>query len=337
MTTISLHDDLLPLSENGGDKKEKLIALSDLQFVRFLNVSSKTKRVCVECLYHDEPAIIIMEKTQFDESFGENVASNFSSSLSSVKNLFRNDIYGTYFMQFVSKDSNDELNNLNQLFVSIIHPAKPNDIEKYLDHDRFLVQETGDHYRSVTKPFIDEQVSMPGHLQWVYNVLEHKAETDRIIHEENMDNNLGFMLCKDMKWKCENDQHLTDTEKVDIYCSAIVVRRDLHSLRDLTNEHLPLLEAIYERGRQVLADKYSIDPQQFRVFIHYQPSFYHLHVHFTHIKAEHIGFQAERSHMLSTVIANIRLMSDYYQRITLEFPLSTASKLKRELYIKKYY
>jgi len=73
-----------------------------------------------------------------------------------------------------------------------------------------------------------------------------------------------------------------------------------------------------------------MSPQELRVFIHYQPSFYHLHVHFTHIKAEHGGFQAERAHMLSTVIENIRLVPDYYSRVTLEFPLSAASELKRE-------
>lgn len=135
-----------------------------------------------------------------------------------------------------------------------------------------------------------------------------------------------------MKWKCDKTEQLSDLEKSEIYLNALVIRRDLRSIRDLTSEHLPLLEAIYYRGRKAVAEKYAISPQELRVFLHYQPSFYHLHVHFTHIKAEAFGFQSERAHMLSTVIANIRLMPDYYQRVSIEFPLSTASELKRELF-----
>ena len=154
-------------------------------------------------------------------------------------------------------------------------------------------------------------------------------QTDRIVYEENLDNDQGFILVKDMKWKCDKDE-LSDIEKSEIYINAFVMNRTLHSLRDLTAEHLPLLQAIYHRGRKAVAEKYSISPQELRVFIHYQPSFYHLHVHFTHVKAEQGGFQAERAHMLSTVIENINLMPNYYQRVALEFSLSSAAELKRE-------
>src|SRR5699024_5068010 len=142
-------------------------------------------------------------------------------------------------------------------------------------------------------------------------------QTDRIIYEENLDTDQGFILVKDMKWKVDKEE-LSELEKSEIYINAFVVRRDLHSLRDLTAEHLPLLEGIFTRGRKAIADKFSVEEQELRVFIHYQPSFYHLHVHFTHIKAENGGFQAERAHMLATVIENIRLVSDYYQKVAIE-------------------
>lgn len=65
---------------------------------------------------------------------------------------------------------------LNKIFLTVIHPASPKDIEKYLDHSISLIRETPEHYEKITKPFILEQVSIPGHLQWVYNILEGKAE-----------------------------------------------------------------------------------------------------------------------------------------------------------------
>ena len=236
-------------------------------------------------------------------------------------NLFRNDIYGSYLIDVIFDQLDDNL-LLNKIFMSIIHPASPKDIEKYIDHPRRMIAETSDLYERITKPYIDEQVSTPGHLQWLYNVLDGTAETDRIIHSDQ-----DFILAKDMKWNCKQDE-LSEIEKQGIYLNALVRRRDLHSLRDLNANHLPLLEAIYERGRQAISKRYSIPIDQLRVFIHYQPSFYHVHVHFTHIMNEHHGFQCERSHLLATVIQNIHLMNDYYQKVTLHFPLSDASKLK---------
>lgn len=78
-------------------------------------------------------------------------------------------------MDIVLKDVGSEKNNLNQIFSSIIHPARPKDIEKYMDQDTFLVRESAELYEKVTKPFILAQVNT-GNLQWVYNILEHKAE-----------------------------------------------------------------------------------------------------------------------------------------------------------------
>lgn len=132
-----------------------------------------------------------------------------------------------------------------------------------------------------------------------------------------------------MKWKCDQpDDQLTEMDRINVYLNAIVVRRDIHSLRDITDEHLPLLEYIYNDGRQIISEKYSIPIKELRVFIHYQPSFYHFHVHFNHIKNSKPGFQCERAHPLSNVIENIRLMPNYYQKVTLEFPLSDISPLK---------
>lgn len=36
-------------------------------------------------------------------------------------------------------------------------------------------------------------------FQWVYNILEKKAEADRIVHE-NPDLSTGFVLVPDLKW-----------------------------------------------------------------------------------------------------------------------------------------
>ena len=68
-------------------------------------------------------------------------------------------------------------------------------------------------------------------------------------------------------------------------------------------------EAIYQQ--------YGIPKSKLRVYLHYQPSYYHLHVHFNHIKLDTPGFEADRAHILATVIKNIEMKEDYYQQTTL--------------------
>lgn len=50
----------------------------------------------------------------------------------------------------------------------------------------------------------------------------------------------GFILLPDLKWN--------GTTLENLYLLAIVITKDIKSLRDLTSEHLPLLKNIYEKG-----------------------------------------------------------------------------------------
>lgn len=76
--------------------------------------------------------------------------------------------------------------------------------------------------------------------KWVYNVLDGKAESERVVYNDP-DPLSGFMLLPDMKWDCSDLQNL--------YILAVVHRRDLFSLRDLTADHLPLLKNILNKGK----------------------------------------------------------------------------------------
>ncbi|KAG8247363.1 hypothetical protein J6590_062425 [Homalodisca vitripennis] len=155
-------------------------------------------------------------------------------------------------------------------------------------------------------------------FQWVYNILEHKVEVDRIVVEDE-DPNLGFVLLPDLKW---------DGKQIDtLYLLAIVRPRGIRSIRDLTAEHLPLLYNVRDKVIKSIEEKYSIPQSQLRIFFHYQPSFYHLHIHFTYLPYEAPGILTEKAHLLSTVINNIQLRSDYYQEATLPFAVKESDNL----------
>lgn len=86
---------------------------------------------------------------------------------------------------------------------------------------------------------------------------------------------------------------------------------------DLNDDHLTLLKNIREKGISTIKTKYGIDETRLRIYLHYQPSFYHLHVHFTFLQHDAPGIFCERSHLLDTVINNIELLSNYYKKATL--------------------
>ena len=178
-----------------------------------------------------------------------------------------------------------------------------------------MIRETPESYEKITLPFLEkEQFS----VDWVYNVLEHKTEQDRIIIEDSDAVN-GFMLLPDLKW----DGLTRET----LYCSAIVMDRTIKSIRDLRESHLPLLENIREKSLKAIEEKYDIPPSQIRAYFHYQPSYYHLHVHFNYLKYDAPGILCDKAHLLDAVIDNIKLMPNYYQKATLNFVARANDKL----------
>lgn len=83
---------------------------------------------------------------------------------------------------------------------------------------------------------------------------------------------------------------------------------------------LPLQEAIY--------GEYGVHGDELRVYLHYQPSYYHLHVHFTHLKYAAPKTVIGQAHLLHDVIDNIENISpDYYQKKTISFCVKESSTL----------
>ncbi|XP_039620010.1 m7GpppX diphosphatase [Polypterus senegalus] len=246
--------------------------------------------------HEGQEAVLILEKTPFrEETLGELLKT------SDLKLQMRNDIYSTYHLLPHA--------HLNEIKMTAICPATEKHINKYLRQEIFLIQENSKDYKSITLPYIQAGSFS---VQWVYNILEKKAETERIVFEDS-DPETGFILLPDFKW----DQKQVD----DLYLIAICHQRGIKSLRDLTADHLPLLLNIQQRGQDEIQKRYGIPANQLRVYLHYQPSYYHLHVHFTALGYDAPGCGVERAHLLSDVIQNLQTDAQYYQSRTLTFTL----------------
>lgn len=115
-------------------------------------------------------------------------------------------------------------------------------------------------------------------MQWVYNILEEKAEVERVLCKDTNEET-GFFLAPDLKW---------DGNLQTLYMLAIPVPKIL-SIRELNSSHLPLLKNIQSSCYKAIKEKYNVDAAQLRVYFHYQPSFYHLHIHFSRLGYESAG------------------------------------------------
>ncbi|KAK6173523.1 hypothetical protein SNE40_016956 [Patella caerulea] len=288
--------------------------LKDFSVTKILKEDSKVKLMAIHGKFEgaNDDAVLLLEKLPFASK-----TVNAMLTGSNLHETLKNDIYSTY--EAVSPPS------FPGYKTTMIYPATEKHIAKYSEQDVFVVHETKELYSMVTKPSL-EQSSFS--LQWVYNILEKKTESERIIHED-VDPETGFILLPDMKWDRKDVNSL--------YLVAIVNKHGVKSLRDLNKQCLPLLKNILNTGTKVIKEKFNIPDSKLRIYIHYQPSYYHLHVHFTHVKFDAPGSDVFRAHLLSSVIENIENNGDFYENKTLSFTLRENDNLFKKYNERGYF
>ncbi|XP_011314053.1 m7GpppX diphosphatase [Fopius arisanus] len=289
--------DKIPRNDSTDDVDEFLKQVPNFQVEKVLRNDIMNKRIALQGLFkgQTETVLVVMEKKIFPEE-PEILQGFFDSNTRSKKN-YRNDVYRGYDWFPAS-----ECNGLN---VTITYPATKKHLEKWCAPRYYLIEETPELFEQVTLP---RRLAASLSLQWVDNILNGTAELDRVIYNDK-DNDTGFVLVKDLKW---DDQIQT------LYLLAIT-RQRIPSIRELNATHLPLLKNIKENACKIIEERYHVPRSELKIFFHYQPSFYHLHVHFTSFGVENAGAIIEKGHLLTTVINNIEMVPDYYQKAVLLF------------------
>ncbi|XP_005103893.1 m7GpppX diphosphatase [Aplysia californica] len=250
----------------------------------------------------ESDAVVVLERKPFDPTSIEECIRQ-----TKTKETLHNDIYSTFEI-FSTPNKAD-------MRATLIFPATEKHISKYSEHQPFIVNETPDLYRDVTLPCIEASKFS---IQWVYNILDKTKEADRIVTEDS-DPETGFVLIPDLKW---------DRQKMEsLYLVAIVHKRGLRSLRDLTAEHLPLLKNVLQKGQAAIKEQFGVGSDKLRIYFHYQPSYYHLHIHFSHIRFDAPGTDVMRAHLLSDVIDNLSINPDFYKKKTLSYVVRDSDQL----------
>ena len=147
----------------------------------------------------------------------------------------------------------------------------------------------------------------------VENILTGVSEADKVLVRDNSSTH-GFVILPDMKWDLINLSNL--------YLVAIALDRNIHSLRDLKKNHIPMLQAIRSEACRSIKERWGLDDDQLRFYVHYQPSYCkntpqgrphktpeqysldHFHVHI--VNANYVGLMGMsvgQAHLLEDIVA----------------------------------
>lgn len=212
------------------------------------------------------------------------------ASLQTIKNLGANDIYHWYLASSgggggpSTDDSSQEL--FADLKINLIYPCTPKHIQKYSKQGVRFVTETPALYASHVRPYMAAQRAA-GRLNWVFNIIEGVKEASDVIYRTpyGQDPEEGFLLLPDLNW----DRSTLDA----LHLLGLVERRDIWSLRDLRRKHVPWLRHMRDKFLDATTRVYpSIERDQLKLYVHYQPTYYHFHIHIVHVALEAGATQA---------------------------------------------
>ena len=254
----------------------------------------------------------------------------FHAALSSVKNLGDNDIYRWYLASSGRMEGAPP-----DLKLNLIYPCTEKHIRKYSPQEVRMVTETPDIYARYVRPYM-QKMRDEGRLNWVFNILEGRAEQENVLLRElgPQGADEGFLLAPDLNWdkKTMTSLHLL----------ALVYRRDIWSLRDLRKSHVPWLKHLRTMVLDATVKLYkghegAPERDQVKLYVHYQPTYYHFHIHVVHVMCEATNTQSVgKAFSLDNIISQLETMaegpSSSMADVDLTYYLGTASDLWAEVF-----
>jgi m7GpppX diphosphatase len=198
----------------------------------------------------------------------------------------------------------------------LIYPATAAHIAKYSEQQRKLIIESPDMHQTITRPFFDA-LRQAGQVAWIQNILADKSEMERRLFDSKCPESGGFIILPDYKWVDESNVNA-------LYLLVIVRRNDLWSVRDLGANELPLLLAIrqeiknvFNTSRFCFPDGSSVLYEHLRIFVHYPPTYPHLHIHvvFAGSSSMTAGAAVGQAILLDDIIENIQSVDSEYYRL----------------------
>jgi m7GpppX diphosphatase len=281
----------------------------NIKLLRILNDDHEMKFAAIEGEIEDndgekKSVVLLFEKTPFHF---DDVAKLMKENELQFKVDFINDIYHKYIVE--------ERSSCNDIKLMFIYPATPLHIKRYSKKEFSLISETRHRYETIVRPYVEKNQL---DAQWIYNIIDGKSEQERILLETDQ-----FIVVPGSMWDGKAIESL--------HILVLVKSHDIHNIRYLKSEHIPILESLLEKTTDLISLKYGVSSTNIRAFFHYPPTFYHLHIHFTTLENRLCGCEVERAHLVQDVIDHLKLQNDYYQTKTLYYKIAIDDPLYKIL------
>ncbi|KAI0795654.1 scavenger mRNA decapping enzyme [Abortiporus biennis] len=271
--------------------------LKQFKFDRVLNDDPITHSLALLGTFPDPkdssqalPAVVRLERS----SLSADLSSSLWDNVSTTKLVQSTDIYHWFFAWFKPNDA------LPDVDVKIVYPATEAHIRKYSKQQVLMFRETPEIYERVVKPYI--AAIPPSRIQWVHDILSGKSEAEKVLFKDP-NPEYGFLILPDMKWDL--------TTVSSLYLQTIVLTNEIKCLRDLRKHHIDMLKKIRSEATRIVKERWGLEYGSLRFYIHYQPSYYHFHVHI--VNANYVGVFGNtvgQAHLLDDIISLLELDTD---------------------------
>ncbi|KAK1671432.1 HIT-like domain-containing protein [Colletotrichum godetiae] len=298
---------------------------------RVLNQDQAGRRTSLLGTIDSNPALLILERAPFPTDPSYLAAT--PTTLSSITNLGANDIYHWYLASSGAPSSSKATPDpsLADLKINLIYPCTASHIKKYSKQGVRFVTETPELYASHIRPYMQRKRG-EGRLDWVFNIIEGRTEVEDVIYRTELgtQGDEGFLLIPDLNWDRKTMEGL--------HLLALVERRDIWSLRDLRKKHIPWLQHMKAKLLAATVNQYpDIEIDQLKLYVHYQPTYYHFHIHIVHVQLEAGATQAVGKAVgLDSIMETLKIMKGDEDTgmdgIALSYTLGEASDLWTEVY-----
>lgn len=275
--------DAVPLSESN-------TLLTRFKFSHLLNTDQAGRRIILQGTISSQPALLLVERAAFSTDTKHLTSLNIL--LSHVQNLGANDVYRWYLANSLPENGVDEPTPPD-LKVNLIWPASEKHVRKYTFQQVRMVRESGEVYAKYVRKYMRQCREELGRLDWVWNILDGKAEQEDVLFRspswgsEGEGKGEGFLLLPDLNWdrKTVGSMHLL----------ALVERRDLWSVRDLKKKDVAWMKELRATLAKTAMEMFpagEVEEDMLKFYVHYQPTYYHFHVHVVHVNLDAGATQA---------------------------------------------
>jgi len=302
--------------------------LTRFKFASLLNHDQSGRRLILSGTISGTPALLLAERSAF--STDPAYLSSFSRLLIHVQNLGENDIYRWYLANSLPENSADAPTPPD-LKLNLIYPCTEKHLRKYAPQKLRYVTETPEIYARYVRRYM-ERCREEGRLNWVFNILDGISEQENVLFRSKEERGLDdYLLLPDLNWdrKTIGSLHLL----------ALPIRRDIWSVRDLRKKDVAWLRGLRSTLAKKTAELYpGVEEDMLKFYVHYQPTYYHFHIHVVHVGLEPTGTQAVGKALgLENVISQLETMGGGDQagmeHVELSYTVGEASELWAEVYL----